>query len=197
VAAALRTLHVDKFRHVQQRRTALSGDLHVQRKNHRELILWNRNNAVLGAMDHWNLRAPVALARDAPVFDSIRNRFIAETLRFGMFCHALSRRFAWLSGPLAGLNQSALTDIGKRRIVSGLHNLPDRQLVFRAELEIALVVSGNGHDRASAVAHQDEVADPDFEPLAIERVRYELAGGKTFLLQIAAVLAGHRVDHLL
>ena len=38
---------------------------------------------------------------------------------------------------------------------------------FGAELEIALIVRRDRHDRAGAVAHQHEVADPDgtFSPL--------------------------------
>ena len=41
----------------------------------------------------------------------------------------------------------------------------DRQAEGRRELEVALVVAGDGHDRAGAVAHQDVVGDPDRDPL--------------------------------
>ena len=46
----------------------------------------------------------------------------------------------------------------------------DRDAVLRAEFEVALVVRGHGHDRAGAVAHQHEVADPDRHLLAAERI---------------------------
>ena len=41
---------------------------------------------------------------------------------------------------------------------------------LRAEFEVALVVRRHGHDRARAVAHQHEVADPDRDLLAAERI---------------------------
>jgi hypothetical protein len=49
-------------------------------------------------------------------------------------------------------------------------DLPDRQVVFQGEGEIALVVRRYGHHGAIAVAHQHVVADPDFDFLAGQRV---------------------------
>ena len=65
-----------------------------------------------------------------------------------------------------------------------------------AEFEVALIVRGHGHDGAGAVAHQDEVADPDGNLLAAERVDGEVAGGEAFLLDVAGAFGGARVDHV-
>jgi len=52
----------------------------------------------------------------------------------------------------------------------GRDHLDDGQVEAASELVVALVVGGDGHDRAGAVAHQDVVGDPDRQPLAVHRV---------------------------
>ena len=44
-------------------------------------------------------------------------------------------------------------------------DLSDRQAVFVGEFEVAFIVSGNSHHGAIAIAHQDIIADPDFNQL--------------------------------
>ncbi len=46
----------------------------------------------------------------------------------------------------------------------------DRQVIFAGKIEVALVMRGDGHDRAGAVAHQDVIGDPDRDPLTVDRV---------------------------
>ena len=74
---------------------------------------------------------------------------------------------------------------------------PDVDAVLPAEFEIALIVRGHGHDRAGAVAHQHEVADPDGNRFAAEGIDGAQAGIEAFLLDIARALLRARVDHLL
>ena len=71
----------------------------------------------------------------------------------------------------------------------------DRDAVLAAEFEIALVVRRHGHDRARAVSHQDEVADPDRDLLAAVRIDGVVAGEEAFLLDIAGIAIGARVHH--
>ncbi len=66
---------------------------------------------------------------------------------------------------------------------------------LRAEFEIALIVRGHGHDGAGAVTHEDEVADPDGDLVAVEGIDGEGAGDEAFLFDIAGVLIGAGVDH--
>ncbi len=49
----------------------------------------------------------------------------------------------------------------------------DRQAELPGEGEVALVVRGDGHDRARAVAGQNVVRDLDRDPLAVDRVDRE------------------------
>ena len=48
--------------------------------------------------------------------------------------------------------------------------MPDREIERRREVEIALVVGRNGHDRARPVVHQHVVGDVDRQPLAVHGV---------------------------
>ena len=57
-----------------------------------------------------------------------------------------------------------------------------------AEFEVALVVRGDGHDGAGAVAHQDEVADPDGDLLAAVRIDGVVAGEEAFLFDVAGTV---------
>src|ERR1044072_5510866 len=73
--------------------------------------------------------------------------------------------------------------------------------VLPRDREVALVVPGHGHDRARAVAGEDEVADPDRDALAAERIRGMAAGEHAFLLHLArlsgpAVLPAQALDGL-
>ena len=71
-------------------------------------------------------------------------------------------------------------------------HLDDRQVEGLGELEIALVVRGDGHDRAGAVVHQHVVGDPDPERLAGRRVHGMTAREDAGLLprRIGALLDG-------
>ena len=72
------------------------------------------------------------------------------------------------------------------------HDLPDRQPVALREVEVALVVRGDGHDRAGAVPHQDVVGDPDRDPLVVHRVDGLAAGEDAVLLLVLALHLGAR-----
>src|SRR5207245_8110781 len=79
-----------------------------------------------------------------------------------------------------GLGQGAAVELFARRPDDDAH----RQAVLARELEVALVVARHRHDRARAVAHQHEVADPDGDALAAERVRRVGPGEDAFLLDL-------------
>jgi len=63
----------------------------------------------------------------------------------------------------SGVDHHALGDVGVGRLVdvSARDDLDDRQAELLRELPVALVVRGDGHDRAGAVAHQHVVRHPD------------------------------------
>src|ERR1019366_10661973 len=79
-AAALGTCDVDELRHVFERGTAGAGDLDAVGQQHGKLALGNRYHAARGAMNDRNGSAPVALARDAPILDSVGDGSFAEAV---------------------------------------------------------------------------------------------------------------------
>ena len=60
--------------------------------------------------------------------------------------------------------------VGRRLAADRLDDAPDLEAELRRELEVALVVGRDGHDRAGAVAGQDVVSDEDRDPLAIDGI---------------------------
>ena len=81
-SATFRTVHVDERRNAFERRTAFTGDLYVERKKHRQIFFGHGHDAALGAMHHGNGRAPIALARNAPILYPISDGLVAEA--FGL-----------------------------------------------------------------------------------------------------------------
>src|SRR5437867_996308 len=151
--------------------------------------------------------SPIALAADEPVLEAVGDRPLAEALRLGMGRH-LADGFLGVEtverstvDELAGTFVRGLHRRAVERLALGLDDDPHRQAVLARELEVALVVSGHGHDRPRAVAHEDEVSHPDRNALAAEGVRGVAAGEDTLLLDLpglarAAVLAPEPLDGL-
>src|SRR4029453_14217321 len=84
---------------------------------------------------------------------------------------------------------------GWRTAARGLYRLDHRahgQAVLAREMERPLAVARTRHDRARAVAHEDEVPGPDRDALAVEGVRGVPAGEDTLLLDLSG-LAGAAV----
>ncbi len=57
---------------VLKRRAAFASDLDIERQDHGQIAFGYRHDAALRAMNHRNGRAPITLARDAPIFDAKR-----------------------------------------------------------------------------------------------------------------------------
>ena len=180
----------------------VAGDLDAVRQHHRKLILGHRHDAACRAVDHRNRRAPIALARDAPVLDAEGDGGLAEAVLLGVRGHPPARLLAGQARPPAGVFHDAvirerLSHAGFRRQCA-VHRTDHRthgDAVFAAEFEVALVVRGHRHDRAGAVAHQDEVAHPDGDALAAVRIDGAVTGEEAFLFDVARVAIGARVHH--
>ncbi len=74
-------------------------------------------------------------------------------------------------------------------VSTGGDDADDRQTEDLGELEVALVVTGDRHDGAGAVAHQDVVGDPDRDGFPVHRVDRGGPGGDAGLRvrQVGAV----------
>ena len=82
-----------------------------------------------------------------------------------------------------GDERGALLDLAVRRPDDGA----DLQPVLLRERVVALVVGGDGHDRAGAVLHQHVVGDPDRDLLAVDGVDGVAAGEDAVLLLLLAL----------
>ena len=169
---------------------------HVQRQHHRQIALRHRHHAALRAVDHRDRRAPVALPRDAPVLDAKRDRALCRSLPPRPW-RSCARRASALGRPDHSPEFSTMPSSVNAAFMSCIRaSAPSTGRItgrigmpyLRAELEIALIVRRHGHDRAGAVAHQHEVADPDRHLLAAVRIDGVVAGEEAFLLDVARTL---------
>ncbi len=177
--------------HLLERVSALAREGRVGREDDRQLVVGHRLHAVLLAVDDRDRRAPVALPADEPVLEAVRGRGLADALLprpLGHLRDGLVGGHA-VEGPAVDDEAGAVVR-GRHRgavqaLALGLDDDAHLEAVLAGELEVALVVGGDGHDGAGAVAHQHEVADPDRDLLVRERVRGVAAGEDTFLLDPA------------
>ncbi len=99
---------------------------------------------------------------------------------FSVSAHRANRIRRLLSIEESGIDRDAM--IAERAIfrcdgaVGGRRNHRNFQAVLRRELEVALILTRRGHNRAGAVAHQDVVGDPDGNVLAVEQIARVGAG---------------------
>src|SRR6202012_3050410 len=77
--SALRAGHIHKLRHARQRRSALLRNFYFVGQDHRQLLIRNRNQPILLAVNHWNRRTPIPLAAYAPILQP------EDDLRFAEF----------------------------------------------------------------------------------------------------------------
>ena len=126
------------------------------------------------AVDDRDRAAPVALAREAPVAQAeVDGDAAAALLREPLDdpAAALRRR---QPVELAGVDEHVVLGVRDVRQLGLPLRRPDhlahRQVERLREVEVALVVGGDGHDRAGAVVGEDVVGDVDRDPLAVDRV---------------------------
>ena len=181
--ATTRACRLDEIAPLRERIAGAVGHA-ILGQNDRQIGFRHRHVAAGRAVDDRNGRAPVALARDAPIAQAIRDPLLAEPHRLEVGGDGVDRGLIAESVVLARMNASTARLVlvprlpcigGERRAVDG-DDLLDRQTVLFREREIALVVAGNAHYRALAVSHENVVADPELDLFARERMRHMEAG---------------------
>ena len=193
----------DPLVHRRQRALALGGVVLDLGELDRELVVGDRDQPAVAAVDDRDRAAPVALAREQPVAEAVVDGGLAQAslgerrddrpLRLGR-AHPVV---------LAGVDQALVVGVGDEGGVgfgplAGDH-LADRQPERGGEVEVALVVGGNGHQRAGAVLHQHVVGDEHRDLLAVDRIGDRAAERDAGLRPalVAALLGGladRRVD---
>src|SRR6185436_4403675 len=115
---------------------------------------------------------------------------LADAARLGRLRHAYDRRIGRQAVELARVDDRSRTVVRLRhcrrieRLTGRMDDDGDGQAVLARELEIALVVARDAHDRAGAVLAEHEVRDPDRHRLSGERIDGRAAGIEPFLLDL-------------
>ena len=159
-----------KSRMLVQRVTRTIGDA-IHGQHYGQIFFWHWHCTMLIAVDDGDWRAPVALAAHAPVAQAPGGFLLAQaqvgqrsshrvygfhkgqsTEHIGVHCHTA----LLVAVPVLPLGMVVGQPID-------MHDLVDREVVFFGEGEVTLVVGGNAHDGAVAVAHQHIVAHPHID----------------------------------
>ena len=139
--------------------------------------------------------APVALAREQPVPQPVLDAAVAVAFRDQPLDHAFLRVVDQEAVQEAAVDRGTILHVRLALpVVRRLDGAHDRQVELDGELPVALVLAGDAHDGARAVAHQDVVGNPDRHRLAGRGVRGAGAGedaglalGQVGALQLALV----------
>ena len=147
-------------------RATLLRDLDLRRQNDGQLVVGHRNQAVALAMNHWDGRAPIALAAHAPILQAKCDLRLAKAP-----AAAISWSFFWASTQLSPLYSPELMRTPSSTVkgsagssASGLgggNHASNRNRILGRKLEVALIVRGHAHDGAGAVFRQNVVGHPD------------------------------------
>ena len=211
--AALWTGSVDELRHQCQGRTAGERNLHIVGQQDGQVFLGHGHCAIVGAVDHGNRRTPIALAADAPIAQLVGDGGFTEAVFLGVLRHLRDRFLAGQAAKFAGVDQQAVglgegqyrvagVAVGRIAFATRHDDHTNVEPIFLRELVIALVVRGNRHDRASAVAHEHVIRYPDRDLLIVVRIDGEASGVHAMLLDGTnvifffrlALLSQHLVD---
>ena len=181
-----------------ERRFARGAPLNVIGQQDGQFVLRDGVPAAFLAIDHRDRRAPVTLARDQPVVQAIVHVLPADALLFQPVNH---RGDAGIFAPFgvgdaraverAAVDHHTGADVGflhrravQVRLAFRLNDGDDLQVVLTGELEVALVVRRDSHDRSRTIGHQDVIRDPDRDARLVDRVDGITAGEHAGLLLI-------------
>ena len=175
IRAALRALDVEKrFALIQRIARAVRNQ--VFRQNHRQILFRHRNRAAVRAVDDGNGRTPVALTGNTPVAQTELCLLVAEPHRFQIRGNRVDRFMNVKPVVLAGVDAVRVKRLVAVPVLPGIRrefltfngaDLNDRNAELLCERKVAFVVCGHAHDGALAVAHENVVADPDFNLAAV------------------------------
>ena len=167
-AAALRAAGGVKGRQLGERRAAGAGQLHGVKvgQHHRQIFLRHRHRSVFVAVNDRDRRAPVALAREAPIAQMKMHAGLAEALSARLLGHPAAGRRRGEAGERARIAEHAVVRVSRdqrlreRRAIGREDHGLDGQLVLDGELEVALIVPRHRHHCTGAVIGEHKVGEP-------------------------------------
>src|SRR5690606_14246089 len=141
---------------------------HVLGQLHRKLILRHRDDPARITVNDRNRAAPVSLARDTPVAQTVHGPPLALAdllhsagdLRLRLVDREAIEK-ARIGDPARSVISLAAEIECGWVLTFGYDNRYDGQLVCGRELEVALIVGRTAEDGTRAIAHQYEIGDED------------------------------------
>ena len=185
--AALRAGAVDKGIYLCKRALAALAGLEVLDLGEleRKLVFGHCYHAAVRAVDNRNRLAPIALAVERPVLHLILNALFAYAALLEEHKHLLyGFLFVVRSVEEIGVYHLTVAGVGLFFNVAALDDLNDVYAEGLCKIPVALIVGGNRHNSARAVAHHDIVGDENRDPLAVDGVNR----GETVELDACLVL---------
>ena len=155
----------------RQRRATFPAESDIVGKQDRKVLFGNGNDAALRAMNHRDGSSPVALPGDAPVANPELDHATGEPFLLAQPGQRFQGFGAGHSAVSTRVYKHARLRVGpvigdRHGRIRGSDHGADRKVVELREVMVPRVVPGNGHDGPGAVLHQDEVSNPDGNPLA-------------------------------
>ena len=140
-------------------------------------------------MNDRDRRAPVTLARNAPVAQTVSDFFLADAFACHIGGDGINSLLIAQAVVFSAVDATTvflvgipfLPGVGAISLAVDCNHLLYGQMVFFCECKIAFVMCGHAHHRAIAVAHQYVITDPDIDRLARQWMRDGQAGGHAFL----------------
>ena len=140
-------------------------------------------------MPDWKWFAPIPLAREKPISQSIVHRLTSQAAGLKVsrdFCLEFEGRKT-IVGPRINGNSMIEETVGRAcRFTNGRDDWLDFNLKLIGEFKVTLVMSWNGHDCSGPVTDQHIVSDPDRNLLAINRID-RIATGENSALSLREV----------
>ncbi len=141
------------------------------------------------AVDHRDRRSPITLARNEPVAEPELHLFFALAVFLEPLGGLGDRLFrgqavkeAGVAGDAVGGHRRGHCRSVGSRFVDRTDDGDDGDIIFAREIEVALVVRGNAHDRPRTVIGEDIVGDPNRRLLPRDGVDGEKAGIHTLFI---------------
>ena len=160
----------------------------------RKVVVGERDGVAVLVEHDRNWFTPVALAGKEPVAKLCGDRALTSLDLFEVSDHRRLRLVDAHTVEEATIDRRAVANVGLARVEievrRRLHGADDVEVECLGELPVTLVLAGDGHDRASAVAHEHVVGDEDRDRLVIDRVHGEAAAehaGLFFVLLAVAI----------
>ena len=189
VATALRAFDVAESFMELQRAFAGRQELGILGQHHRQVAIRNRHDTARRARNHWNRRAPVALAADQPVAQLVVDCRVATTARLQPVDGGGHSAVAGRAAQLARVDHHAVVVMKEhvaipRRPLPHLHGgavLAHELIAGPAAVDDSLIRDDGIQRHRAVVEHHLPAAANDVRPVARLQVRQQQRGERVHL----------------